>query len=104
VKELKFLRNIYKIAFFMRITGETVITEKNKKFHHYKFGQDSDAKNCCRYLVYTRYFFLFCRIYYIIFKMVKTTFFNKLSNLFISGNMLKVKTFEAEFSQVFRHL
>jgi hypothetical protein len=30
---------------FLRITGGSVITEKKKKFHHYKFGQDSDAKN-----------------------------------------------------------
>ena len=30
---------------FLRITGVPVITWKNKKIHHYKFGQDSDAKN-----------------------------------------------------------
>jgi hypothetical protein len=35
----------WKLLEITQITGKPVITGKQEKFHHYKFGQDSDAND-----------------------------------------------------------
>jgi hypothetical protein len=42
----------YRKTIFCELPANRLSPEKRGNFHHYNFGQDSDAKTVCRYLVW----------------------------------------------------